>query len=306
MPNSRRPWSGLLLLCLVLGIARQAHSQTTFTVNSTDSVADGTCDATHCSLDDAIIAANGSPGADVITFNILPGGVTHTLTRSTAAPTITEAVAIDGYTQPGSQVNTTIMGGLDAIIRIEVQASSPSVPEGFRIASSNVTIRGLAVSNFQSNFYVPDGVWSNIAIAGNFIGTNADGTAAASSQNGVTCVGCSGVTVGGSTAATRNLIAGNSAKGISATRAAATTITLTVRGNLIGTNKTMTGALGNGIGVFVDIPSGAASGDRILIGGLNGANGIEESNVIAGNLSNGIQIQRTLGSDVTGLSLIHI
>jgi CSLREA domain-containing protein len=295
----RRPWFGLVFFCLV-GLAGQAHAQTTFTVNSTDDVIDGACDGTHCSLEDAIIAANGLSGADIIAFNIAPGGVTHTLTRANPLPTITEAVAIDGYTQPGSQVNTTFMGGLDAVIRIQVLAAAPSVAEGFGIAASNVTIRGLAIANFQRNIDVHSGTWTNIAIAGNFIGTQADGATAMGSAYGVTCDTCAGVTVGGSTAQTRNVISGNSVTGISATRAASTPIVLTVRGNLIGTNKAMSAAVPNGTGIFVDIPSGASSSDRILIGGYTGPNWIDESNVIAGNTSHGIVIQRTSDSDVTG------
>jgi hypothetical protein len=88
------------LLCLMLGAAGQLQAAT-FIVTSTDSVADGVCDVTHCSLDDAIMAANGLPGADRIEFNILPAGVTHTLIRAAELPPITEDVVIDGYTQPG-------------------------------------------------------------------------------------------------------------------------------------------------------------------------------------------------------------
>jgi hypothetical protein len=178
-------------------------------------------------------------------------------------PTITEAVAIDGYTQPGSQVNTTFMGGLDAVIRIQVLAAASSVPEGFGIAASNVTIRGLAIANFQRNINVQSGTWTGVTIAGNFIGTQADGATAMGSAEGVTCDTCTGITIGGSTEATRNLISGNSMTGIRATRAASTPINLTVRGNLIGTDKSMTAAVGNGTGILVDIPSGADQHHRV-------------------------------------------
>src|SRR5688572_17968642 len=52
------------------------------------------------SLRQAIIDANAAAGADTITFNISPAG-TNTISVATALPAITEAVVIDGTTQPG-------------------------------------------------------------------------------------------------------------------------------------------------------------------------------------------------------------
>ncbi len=268
MPTSRRLW--FLLLCLVFGAAVQAHADTTFTVNSTDSVADGTCDGAHCSLDDAIVAANATPGTDTIAFAILPGGGTHTLTRATALPPITEAVTIDGYTQTGSQANTVPLGPLDTIIRIELQATTPAVGNGLRIEASNVTIRGLAIANFANNISVSD-TSTAVAISGNFIGTAADGLTAMGSTNGVACDLCAGLTVGGANEAARNLISGNAGAGVRTSRPAGSTpVILTIRGNLIGPNKTITAALGNGIGIYLHTPStGSAAGDRVAIGGAS-------------------------------------
>ena len=42
------------------------HAQTNWVVNSTDDADDGTCDAAHCSLREAINAANITAGADII------------------------------------------------------------------------------------------------------------------------------------------------------------------------------------------------------------------------------------------------
>src|SRR5262245_56776486 len=57
------------------------------------------------SLRQAILDANSSSGADTITFNI-PGSGVHTIAPTSALPNITEAVTIDGYTQPGASANT--------------------------------------------------------------------------------------------------------------------------------------------------------------------------------------------------------
>ena len=298
MRISRKSWCSLL--CLMLGFASQVHAQTTFTVNSTDSVADGTCDLTHCSLDDAIVAANASPGADTIAFNA-PGGGTHTLMRVAALPPVTEAVVIDGYTQPGSQANTIPLGALDSVINIQLLAATSAVATGLRIEASTVTIRGLAIANFATNISVSD-TSTAVAIAGNYIGTTADGLTGMGSTYGVACDLCAGLTVGGATAATRNLISGNSGAGIRTARPTGSTpVILTIRGNVIGMNKTVTAAIPNGIGIYLHTPSdGSAAGDRVAIGGFGGP---WEFNIISGNTSHGIRIQRDAGSDPTGAQL---
>ena len=89
----------LMAFAMFQGLA-QAQA-TTFTVNSTNDVDDGTCDATHCSLREAINAANANSGTDTIAFNISGAGP-HTIQPTSALPTITDPVVIDGYTQPGA------------------------------------------------------------------------------------------------------------------------------------------------------------------------------------------------------------
>src|SRR5262245_40796568 len=51
------------------------------------------------SLRRAINDANGSSGVDLIAFNI-PGSGTHTIATTSQLPAVTEAVTIDGTTQP--------------------------------------------------------------------------------------------------------------------------------------------------------------------------------------------------------------
>ena len=74
------------------------HALATFTVTTTN-------DAGAGSLRAAIIDANAAAGTDTIDFNIAGAGV-HTINLTSALPTITGAVTIDGYTQTGSSVNT--------------------------------------------------------------------------------------------------------------------------------------------------------------------------------------------------------
>src|SRR5262245_33928294 len=61
------------------------------------------------SLRAAIKAANSTATLDVIKFNI-PGGGVHTIKPPNALPSITQQVTIDGYSQPGSSLNTLAVG----------------------------------------------------------------------------------------------------------------------------------------------------------------------------------------------------
>ena len=70
-----------------------------FTVNSAGDSTDGACDAAHCTLREAINAANGDPGVETIRFSIGTGPVT--ISPSSALPVVTSPVIIDATTQPG-------------------------------------------------------------------------------------------------------------------------------------------------------------------------------------------------------------
>src|SRR6185295_14152314 len=82
------------------------------------------------SLRDAINSANSNPGADSITFAI-PGGGIPTIKPTTSLPTITQAVTIDGTTQPAGLVE--IDGSL-----------APS--DGIRVNGGSSTIKGLVIN----------------------------------------------------------------------------------------------------------------------------------------------------------------
>jgi len=119
------------------------------------------------------------------------------------------------------------------------------------------------------------GATTNLLIVGNYIGTNAAGTAAVPNARGLWLRATSN-TVGGTTAAHRNVISGNTNDGmwISGT-------SNIVQGNYIGTNALGTAALGNGSAGIRAIT--AAS---VTIGGSVAGAG----NVISGNASNGISM----------------
>lgn len=70
-----------------------------FTVNSANDVDDGLCDGTHCSLREAIKAANAGAFVDTILFAVGSGAVT--VAPTSPLPAITGSVTIDGTSQPG-------------------------------------------------------------------------------------------------------------------------------------------------------------------------------------------------------------
>src|SRR5262249_35131137 len=115
--------------------------------------------------------------------------------------------------------------------------------------------------------------------AGNYLGTNAAGTAGLGSQLFGVLVsgGPSGNLIGGTTAAARNVISGNSL-GVLLDGANSNS----VRGNYIGTDASGTAAVGN-TQAGVQIAAGAQNN-------LIGDDGSGGGNVISGNTSTGIGI----------------
>ena len=120
MTRSRILILGVALLITFATFQDMVQAQAaTFTVNSTADPGDGVCDASECTLREAISAANAGSGTDTIAFNI-PGDGPHTIRPTSALPTITDPVIIDGYTQPGASPNTNGPGlGLNTVIKPE-------------------------------------------------------------------------------------------------------------------------------------------------------------------------------------------
>ena len=112
---------------------------------------------------------------------------------------------------------------------------------------------------------------SGNTVAGNLIGTNAAGTAALGNNRGIDLTNATTNTIGGTTAAARNVISGNILGGVRMQGASATSNIL--KGNLIGTAVDGASTLANGANAIL-ITSTAASN---VIGGTTAGAG----NVIA-------------------------
>lgn len=123
-------------------------------------------------------------------------------------------------------------------------------------------------------------------IQGNYIGLDAAGTAALGNiDSGISLSNSPNTTIGGTTAAARNVISGNGQTGTASGQGITISGTSggnnTVQGNYIGTNAAGTGAVGNfGDGIAI------AEATNNTIGGTAAGAG----NVISGNGDDGIQI----------------
>ena len=168
----------------------------TFFVISTGDCGPGT-------LRQAIVDANAHAGPDTIRFNIAGAGV-HTIAPATNFPTITGPTAIDGTTQPG-------YAGLPLI---ELSgANAPANGAGLFVTGSNSVIKGLIVNRFGGTGIIVGIAATGTRVEGDWIGLTADGTAAAGNGFGV-IVRSPGSTIGGTSAAQRNVISGNQQTGL--------------------------------------------------------------------------------------------
>jgi uncharacterized repeat protein (TIGR01451 family) len=230
----------LSLFLLLPGLASAA----TFTVTNN-------LDAGAGSLRQAITDANATAGVDTIGFAIAGAGV-HTIAPATALPVITEAVIIDGYTQPGAAANTLAIGD-DAVLEIVLSGTATPGSTGLSVNPTvdGAQFRGLVISGW-TNAIMLNGA-KNSLVQGNFIGTNATGTAAAGNTNGLFILSSAqGNTIGGAAAAERNLISGNTTAGISMGNSL--TSSNVIENNYIGTNASGTAAIANLQGLSLNSP----------------------------------------------------
>ena len=245
-----------------------------------------------CTLRAAIQEANALAGADTINFNILPAGA-KTIVLGSALPAITSVVTIDGTTQPGFvaaapfapviELNAALGGGNT----LSLQAGS-----------SGSTVRGLCINRAPGRAIRLLGTSNNV-IAGNFLGTDLAGTAAGPGNQVGVYIGASAVAtdnnrVGGTAAADRNVISGNTVDGIQLNGGSGGATNNVVENNYIGVDVNGTAALANtstGVAVF-------GNNTNNVIGGTAANAG----NVISGNGNNGIGISgaATTGTRVEG------
>jgi parallel beta-helix repeat protein len=221
----------------------------TFTVTNTDDNGPG-------SLRQALLDANGNENpafTDTILFAI-PGDPPHTIALLSPLPGIGEPVLIDA--PPTGDCN-----GTPPTVEIDGNAAGPAT-HGLFVDTGGVIIRGLALTRFSLSGIFFGAAGSNV-VECSYLGLAPDGVTAKGNIDGVLISGSSNNTVGGTTAAVRNVISGNRAAGV---RIAGSNLTNgnQVLGNYIGTNADGTAAVGNGTsGVQVEQPSNTVRGNLI-------------------------------------------
>lgn len=126
------------------------------------------------SLRQAILDANADAATDEIDFNI-PGPNVHTITLASALPAITQAVTIDGYTQPGASPNTATTG-TNAALRIELSGVklTDSSAVGIKVQANSCVVRGLVINGFPRTAVVIDQSIGS-RVSGCYVATNAAG-----------------------------------------------------------------------------------------------------------------------------------
>ena len=247
-------------------------SAATYTVTNTNDSGAG-------SLRQAITDANGDVDADTIEFDI-PGAGLHTITLASDLPEITQELTIDGTTQSDSSCGTLVPASLPAssntthTLRIELDLSNATFA-GIYSTGGALNVKGLVLNNTPDDVY---GIVSESGSGGtiecNYIGTNADGTADATSGLSTAILASSDLTI----VIQNNLVSGNQT-GINTSGI--------LQNNLIGTSADGMSAIANTEGVYIS----------------NGAT--VTHNIISGNTADGITSYNdsTIKANIIGLSL---
>src|SRR5438876_7302621 len=205
------------------------YATTIYIVNTNDDHDDGVCNSADCTLREAINAANATVNSNTSPHNInfsIPGSGVHTINvTSPLPPLILSQISVNGPT-------------LNGVPLVEINGANAGPGANGLSFASGVSLSGFSgihnlIINRFSGYGINIGTEGNL-IDGCFIGTNADGTAAA--PNGAGGIRFNAA-LGG---IERNVISGNRGDGIDVVFGNST-----IQGNLIGTNATGTAAVPN-------------------------------------------------------------
>ena len=141
---------------------------------------------------------------DTITFDI-PGTGPFTIQPVTPLPEITDPVIIDGFSQSGASASKSVL-----LIELD-GTNAGSGSDGLRINTNNCIVKGLVINRFAgAGIFINTGKSGN-TIAGNYLGTNTDGTIDLGNGGpGISIqISASDNKIGGTNATDRNIISGN-------------------------------------------------------------------------------------------------
>ena len=248
----------------------------------------------------ALAPSSGSSGISVQRAGgILIGGTTEAARNVIAtlggaiylfgAPTSGAGNTIQGnYLGTNAAGTALVLAGVSAGAAVRIEGVGNTLVGGTAPGAGNViagsTVGVLLYSALPGN-----------VVQGNFIGTNAVGTAALPNAEGVVFGGLAPSdesTIGGTTAAARNVISGNTGDGIRLASGSGNTI----QGNHIGVAADGTTALGNG-GHGVEL--GVGNGNRVG-GTAPGAGNVIAYNGLPSGQGYGVWVQFGTGNAIEG------
>ncbi len=217
--------------------------------------------------------SNGTAGAGLRAANNLFVSGVASIAPLSALPTVSAPLVIDAQKQPGwVSVPIVELNG----------AGAGAGASGLSISAGSSTVRGLVINRFAATAGVAgislSGSGGN-TVQGNHIGTNSAGTAAQANYQGLLITTGNNV-IGGSTSAQRNVISGNTWRGVMLDNAGGAASSNVIQGNYIGTNAAGTAALANSIGIYL------SQSPNNTIGGLAAGQG----NVLSGNTNFGLYL----------------
>ena len=274
-------------------------------------------DAGTGSFRQAILSSNANSAANVIQFDIAGSGV-ETISLHSALPALSQAVTIEGNSQPGFNNSPLIcldgtsagsgVGGLDitaANCTVEWLIVEHFSGDGITVTSANNMLAHDVVSGNQGNGITITSTTANSnTVEASLIGTNVAGTAALANQkDGIDVENGSHNLIGTNTISTSwtlgNVISGNAGDGVAIDGTSASSNQ--VSGNRIGTNAAGAAAIANGTtqDSSGDYGSGVSVTDAVntFIGADLTAG---SNNIISANKGSGIDITGKATGTIVG------
>ena len=249
----------------------------TFTVTNT-------LDGGAGSFRQAILDSNGSGDASNAIEFVIDSGA-QTIRPTSALPTVTRPVVIDGTSQPGYT-------GMPLIV---LDGSLAGAANGLKITAGGCTVQGLAINQFGQDGIQIQGTGGN-TIQGDYLGTDVAGATALGNGLGLE------ITSAGNWIA-NNLISGNRVDEVRVLAPGGTGNVLV--GNLIGTDATGTLSLAppnSNNGVVITGASNTVGGTDVGAGNLISGNHQQGIYVNGAGATNNVIQGNYIGTDATGTS----
>ncbi|MCA1670030.1 MAG: right-handed parallel beta-helix repeat-containing protein, partial [Thermomicrobia bacterium] len=302
---------------VISGNSRQGISSTGLAIDGSDNTPGSPSDPAQNNIVQGNLIGTDKTGNTAITngagiyiaaaSNNIIGGTTVATRNIISGNSLSNGVAIDGRSSISSALLTATGNIVEGNYIGTTQDGSAAVANGTGLTITNASgntvggtaagagnvISGNTTQGISINILAAGAVAQNNVFQGNLVGTNAAGTVAVPNGYGFSIAAASGNTIGGTTAAARNIISGNSNSGIYLNGAFVPpgsggppgVSNTTIQGNYIGIDSTGNNALGNGNrGIQFDSAS----------------NNAVDSNVIANNAQQGVLVNGAIGDAITG------